>query len=144
MGRERAADLTAGTIAIDTSALIAIAFDEPECEAFELAIVEAEQALVSAVTVVETRMVLHGRKGPAGLATLDAILGSPQLEIVSPGPQEIDIAHAAFVAYGKGRGHPAQLNFGDLFSYALAKSRGVPLLYKGDDFIHTDIETAAA
>ena len=130
-------------IAIDTSALVAIAFDEPECEVFQGAIVEADQVLVSAVTVVEARMVLHGRKGPAGLATLDAILGSPKLEIVSPSPEELDIAHAAFVAYGKGSGHPAQLNFGDLFSYALAKARDVPLLYKGDDFVHTDIAAAA-
>ena len=142
MGRERAADLTSGTIAIDTSALVAIAFDEPECEAFEGAIVTADQVLVSTVTVVEARMVIHGRKGPAGLATLDAIIGSRKFEIVPPGHDEIDIAHAAFVAYGKGGGHRAQLNFGDLFSYALAKSRGAPLLYKGDDFVHTDIAAA--
>lgn len=129
-------------IAIDTSALVAIAFDEPECEAFERAIVEAEQVLVSAMTVVEARMVIHGRKGPTGLATLDAILGSPKFEMVSPGAEEIAFAHAAFVQYGKGSGHPAGLNFGDLFSYALAKARGVPLLYKGDDFIHTDIAAA--
>ena len=126
-------------IAIDTSALGAIAFDEPECEAFEGAIVSADQVLVSSVTVVEALMLIHGRKGPAGLATLDATLGSPKVEIVPPGLEELEIAPTAFVAYGKGGRHRAQLNFGDLFSYALAKARGVPLLYKGDDFVHTEI-----
>lgn len=67
------------------------------------------------------------------------ILDVPTFEIVPPGPEEIDMAHVAFVAYGKGQGHPAGLNFGDLFSYALAKARGVPLLYKGGDFARTDV-----
>jgi len=62
--------------------------------------------------------------------------------IVSPGSLEVDAAYSAFVAFGKGSGHPASLNFGDLFSYALAKVRGLPLLYKGDDFSQTDIASA--
>lgn len=130
-------------IAVDTSALLAIVFNEPEREAFLKAILKAESALVSAVSVVEARMVTFGRRGESGLEILDGILAVPTFEIVSPGHEELDIAHAAFVAYGKGRGHPAGLNFGDLFSYALAKARGVPLLYKGDDFVHTDIAAAA-
>lgn len=129
-------------IAIDTSALVAIAFDEPECEAFEGAILESDQVLISAATVVEARMVIHGRKGPPGIAILEVVLASPKFEIIPPGHEELEVAHKAFVTYGKGSGHRANLNFGDLFSYALAKSRGVPLLFKGNDFVHTDIAAA--
>ena len=74
---------------------------------------------------------------------VDDLLRLPLFEIVAPGKAEMDAAYTAFVAYGKGSGHPAGLNFGDLFSYALAKVRGVPLLFKGNDFLHTDIESAA-
>ena len=75
---------------------------------------------------------------------VDALLRLPMFELVAPGPAEMDAAYAAFVAYGKGSGHPAGLNFGDVFSYALAKVRGLPLLYKGDDFAQTDIGSAPA
>jgi ribonuclease VapC len=129
-------------IAVDTSALLAIVFDEPERETFFKAIRDAESALISAVSVVEARMVTYSRRGATGLEVLDGILEVPTFEIVSPGSEELEIAHAAFVAYGKGTGHPAGLNFGDLFSYALAKARGVPLLFKGDDFARTDIAAA--
>ena len=131
-------------IAVDTSALCAIVFDEPEGANFVSAIREAQEILISVVSVVEARMVVQRRKQSAGLAILDEILALPMFEIVSPGSAEIRIAHAAFVTYGKGNGHPAQLNFGDLFSYALAKSRGVPLLFKGDDFALTDVGVAGA
>jgi ribonuclease VapC len=126
-------------IAVDTSALLAIVFNEPERETFFKTIRKAESALISAVSVVEARMVTYSRRGESGLEILDGILGVPTFEIVSPGGEELDIAQSAFVAYGKGQAHPAQLNFGDLFSYALAKARGVPLLYKGHDFARTDI-----
>jgi ribonuclease VapC len=129
-------------IAVDTSALLAIVFDEPEREAFGKAIADADAALVSVVSIVEARMVTFGRRGANGMRVLDGVLGLPKFELVSPGTEEIDIAHAAFAQYGKGSGHRARLNFGDLFSYALAKARGVPLLYKGNDFIHTDIQPA--
>ena len=129
-------------IAVDTSALCAIVFDEPEGANFVSAIREAQEILISVVSVVEARMVVQRRKQSAGLAILDEILALPMFEIVPPGSAEIRVAHAAFVIYGKGNGHPAQLNFGDLFSYALAKSRGVPLLFKGDDFALTDVKVA--
>jgi ribonuclease VapC len=74
----------------------------------------------------------------------EALLRLPVFEIVPPGIAELEAAYAAFVTYGRGSGHPAKLNFGDLFSYALAKVRGLPLLFKGDDFSHTDIQSAAA
>lgn len=126
-------------IAVDTSALLAIVFNEPERETFFKAIRDAESALISAVSVVEARMVTYSRRDESGVDILDGILAVPTFEIVSPGSEEVEIAHAAFLAYGKGQGHPAGLNFGDLFSYALAKARGVPLLYKGGDFARTDV-----
>jgi ribonuclease VapC len=129
-------------IAVDTSALLAIAFNEQERDAFTATIVDAEAALVSAVSVVEARMVTYSRKGENGLQILDGILALPNFEIVSPAAEELEIAHRAFVTYGKGNGHSAGLNFGDLFSYALAKARGVPLLYKGSDFARTDVAAA--
>jgi len=129
-------------IAVDTSALVAIAFAEPEREAFLQAIKVADKTLISTVSAVETRMVVHGRRGQRAVILMDDFLRLPMFELVAPGAPEMDAAYAAFVAYGKGSGHPAGLNFGDVFSYALAKVRGLPLLYKGDDFAHTDIASA--
>ena len=129
-------------IVADTSALITIVFDEPERAAF-LDIVRASgRTLVSAVSVVEVRMVVHGRKGQPGVILLNDVLRQPVFEMVPPDARQVEIAYEAFVAYGRGSGHPAALNFGDVFSYALAKSRGVPLLYKGEDFARTDLECA--
>jgi len=129
-------------IVADTSAIVAIAFGEPERHALLQAIEAAERTLVSTVSVVEARMVVHGRRGQRAVVLLDDLLRLPLFEIVPPGPAEMDAAYAAFVAFGKGSGHAAALNFGDVFSYALAKVRGLPLLYKGDDFAETDIESA--
>ena len=87
-------------------------------------------------------MVVYGRRGHRAVVMLDDLLRLPSFELVAPGQLETDAAYAAFVAYGKGSGHPASLNFGDVFSYALAKVRGLPLLFKGDDFAQTDIVRA--
>ena len=130
-------------IVADTSAIVAIAFAEPEREAFVAALERAERTLVSSVTAVEARMVVHARRGQRAVVLVDDLLRLPFFEIVPPGAAEMDAAYAAFVAYGKGNGHPAALNFGDVFSYALAKTRGLPLLYKGRDFAETDIASAA-
>ncbi len=129
-------------IAVDTSALVAIAFAEPEREAYLQAIRIADKALISTVSMVEARMVIHGRRGQSAVILMDDLLRLPMFELVAPSAPEADAAYAAFVAYGKGSGHPAALNFGDVFSYALAKVRGLPLLYKGDDFAQTDIASA--
>jgi len=129
-------------IAVDTSALVAIAFAEPERETFLQTIQNAGKALICTVSVVETRMVVHSRRGQRAVILVDDLLRLPPFELVAPGPAEMDAAYAAFVAYGKGSGHPAGLNFGDVFSYALAKVRGLSLLYKGDDFAQTDIGNA--
>ncbi len=129
-------------IAIDSSALIAIILDEPERPAFLAILDQADQCLISAATLIEARMVAHGRGGERLVQRLDEIIQGYALKIIPPGTQEIAIAHAAFVTYGKGNGHSASLNFGDLFSYALAKARDLPLLFKGDDFALTDVEVA--
>jgi ribonuclease VapC len=129
-------------IAVDTSAIVAIAFAEPERDAFVRAIQQTDRAVISTVSVVEARMVVHGRRGQRAVVLVDDLLRLPVFERVAPGTPEMDAAYAAFVAFGKGSGHPANLNYGDLFSYALAKVRGLPLLYKGDDFARTDIRSA--
>src|SRR5207302_4812543 len=134
----------AAMIAVDTSALVAIVFDEAERPAFLQVIQRASKALISIVSVVEARVVVYGRRGQRGIVIVDDVLRLPMFEIVPPAAAEMDAAYAAFVAYGKGSGHPANLNFGDLFSYALAKVRGLPLLFKGNDFSQTDIQSAAA
>ncbi len=129
-------------IVADTSALAAVAFAESERDQFVALIQGVERVLVSSATALETRMVVHGRRGERAVVLVDDLLHLPQFEIVAPGERELSAAYAAFVAYGRGSGHPAALNFGDLFSYALAKVRGLPLLFKGDDFALTDIEPA--
>lgn len=130
-------------IVADTSAIIAIVFAEPEREAFIDVIRRAQRVLVSTVSVVEARMVVHGRRGERAVVLVDDLLRLPMFELIPPGTAEMDAAYAAFVAFGKGSGHPAALNFGDVFGYALAKVRGLPLLYKGADFSETDIASAA-
>lgn len=129
-------------IVVDTSAIVAIVFGEPERAAFVTAIQQAGKALISTVSVVEARMVVQARRGPRAVVLLDDLLRLPEFEIVAPGIAEMDAATAAFVVFGRGSGHKANLNFGDLFSYALAKTRGLALLFKGDDFAATDIEPA--
>ncbi len=130
-------------IVADTSALVAIVFAEPERAAFVQVMERADRVLLSTVSVVEARMVVHGRRGQRAVVLLDDLIRLPMFELVPPGLAEMDAAYAAFVAFGKGSGHAAGLNFGDLFSYALAKVRSLPLLFKGDDFSQTDIASAA-
>lgn len=129
-------------IVVDTSAIVAIAFGEPEREAFVRAIQQTDRALISTVSAVEARMAVHGRRGQRAVVLVNDLLRLPAFELVAPGAAEMDAAYSAFVAFGKGSGHPASLNFGDVFSYALAKVRGLPLLYKGDDFAQTDVQSA--
>ncbi len=131
-------------IVIDTSALVAIAFGEPEREPFLRIIAATPRVLVSVPTALETRMVVHGRRGQRAVILLDDLLRQPPFELIAPGEAELNAGYAAFVAYGKGSGHPAGLNYGDVFSYALAKVRNLPLLYNGEDFSQTDIAAAWA
>lgn len=126
-------------IVVDTSAVVAIALAEPERDHFSAAIQRSDHALISTVSVVEARLTLHGRRGQRGVILMDDFLRLPIFEMIAPSLAETDAAYAAFVAFGKGSGHPAALNFGDVFSYALAKVRGLPLLFKGSNFSQTDI-----
>ena len=129
-------------IVVDTSAIVAIAFGEPERETFVHVLQRADRALISSVSVVEARMVVHGRRGQRAVVLVDDLLRLPMFDVVAPGPAEAEAAYAAFVAFGRGSGHAAGLNFGDVCSYALAKVRSLPLLYKGVDFSETDIASA--
>ena len=133
---------TAQVIAVDTSALVAIQLREPDADALYQVLKQADKLLTSSASLLEARMVIHGRYGHAGVLRLDAFLSEGGFEVVPPTQDDIDTAFGAFVLYGKGNGHPAGLNFGDLFSYALAKTRGIPLLFKGDHFSQTDIRDA--
>lgn len=123
---------------IDTSAIVAIFLDEPDAPAYGERIVDDPVRLVSAATLVEAAMVIESRFGDAGGAELDLWLHRTGAEIVAVSAEHADQARRAWRRYGKGR-HPAGLNYGDCFSYALAKLTGEPLLFKGDDFSKTDI-----
>ena len=128
---------------IDTSALLAIFLAEPERQGFLECILQAETRLISAATVLETGIVLEARRGEAAGREFDLFVVRVNLQIVPVDAEQIEIARSAWRKYGKGR-HPAALNFGDCFSYALAKSSGEPLLAKGEDFSQTDIEVFSA
>ena len=129
-------------IAIDTSALIAIMSDEPERRLFNEAIESAEQTLISAASLLEARMVLYAHAGDEATMALDAFLLKSGIEVIDVSARMGELAFDAYRRYGKGTGHPAALNYGDCFSYALAADKGVPLLYKGNDFQRTNIPSA--
>lgn len=126
---------------IDTSAIAAILFDEPDAERIEAAIADTPLRLISAGTLLECSIVVEARYGEDGGRELDLLLFKANLQIAPVTAEQVEIARAAFRRFGKGR-HPAGLNFGDCFSYALAISRGEPLLFKGDDFARTDVLAA--
>ena len=126
---------------IDTSAVVAILFEESDQLRYATAIEAAPMRLVSAVTRVELSFVVEGRKRDAGRERLERFLALIAAEIVAVTPEQATLAIGAFRTFGRGR-HPAALNIGDCFSYALASATGYPLLFKGNDFIHTDIRAA--
>jgi len=128
---------------IDTSAIIAIALNEAEAASFEARIAGDAIRLISAATVLEASMVIETRLGEAGGRELDLWLHKARVEIVAVDEEQLDAARRGWRTYGKGR-HPAGLNYGGCFSYALAKVRREPLLYKGNDFSHTDIADLSA
>lgn len=123
---------------VDSSALIAVLLDEPEAADFRRWMHSADRVLVSAVSYVETAIVISSRAGKAGLQYLDALLNGIQAEIVAFDGDQVRIAIEAWHRFGKGN-HPARLNFGDCCAYALAKASGESLLFKGEDFSRTDI-----
>ncbi len=126
---------------IDTSVLVAILLQEPDRHSFEDAIAESRVSRRSAVTYMEAGMVLTTRFGSQAEAALDRILAKARIVIHPLDAAQAKLALEAFRNYGTGR-HPAGLNCGDCFSYALAKICGEPLLFKGDDFARTDVDLA--
>jgi ribonuclease VapC len=126
---------------IDTSAIVAIFFNEPDAVSYRERIADDPIRLISAATLLETALVIEGRFGEAGGAELDLWLHKAAIEVVNVTAEAADQARRAWRRYGKGR-HPAALNYGDCFSYALAALSGEPLLFKGDDFAKTDILAA--
>ena len=123
---------------IDTSVIVAILNDEPERHVFIEAIIDASYRGMSTAGFVETSIVLEARYGYEGIRDFDLFLAKAGIELVPVDVEQAQIARQAFKAYGKGR-HPAGLNFGDCFSYALAKVNDDLLLFKGNDFLQTDI-----
>jgi len=123
---------------IDTSAIVAIALNEPDASEIELRIADDPVRLISAATVIEAAMVLETRLGDAGGREFDLWLLKIGAEIVPVNAEQADAARRAWRRYGKGH-HAAALNYGDCFSYALAVTRGQLLLFKGEDFAKTDV-----
>lgn len=126
---------------LDTSALVAILNGEPSRTGLIRTIAQSPRRLLSAASLIETAIVIEARYGEVGGRELDLFLHRAAVQTVAVDAGQIDIARAAWRRYGKGR-HPAALNFGDLFPYALAKSAGERLLYVGEDFTRTDIAPA--
>ena len=128
-------------IAVDTSAIMAILLDEDDAGRFTSALANADTKVMSAMSYLEASIVLIGRQREHGLADLDTLLDSSRIEIVALDREQVMAARAAFERYGKGLNR-AGLNYGDCAAYALAKSRGLPLLFKGADFALTDVTPA--
>jgi ribonuclease VapC len=125
---------------IDSSALVAFLLREADAERFARAIAADSRRLISVFNWLETAIVIEAKKGEAGARELDLLLHRSQIEIVAMNPGQSDIARTAWRDYGKGN-HPAGLNIGDCCAYALAKYSGEPLLFKGEDFLQTDIQS---
>jgi len=126
-------------VVIDTSALLAILLGEPERGKFLQLLSESETRLLSAANALETAMVVESRRGEAAGRELDLFLHRTKIEIVAVDAEQFSIARFAWRKFGKGR-HPAGLNFGDCFAYALTKTSSEPLLAKGEDFRRTDLQ----
>jgi ribonuclease VapC len=129
-------------VIVDSSALIAILQGEPEAERLSRALARSHACLMSAANWLETSMIIFQRYGYGGIEDLDALTGKYGLTRRAVSPIQAEIAREAFIRFGKGF-HPAKLNFGDCFAYALAKEINQPLLFKGDDFSQTDITAVA-
>lgn len=123
---------------VDTSAIMAVLQLEPEADGFAHAIESDPVCLVSSVSVLEAGILAESRKGADGSRELDAFLRDADFEIVPFDAAQVEIARAAYARFGKGR-HPAALNLGDCAAYALSRSSGEPLLFKGEDFPKTDV-----
>ncbi|GAB6042598.1 type II toxin-antitoxin system VapC family toxin [Endothiovibrio diazotrophicus] len=124
---------------IDTSALIAILLHEPEGALLARAIAAAPRRLLSALSLLEAGIVIETKKGEEGARQLDLLIHRAGIEVIAMNGEQAGLARIAWRRYGKGR-HPARLNLGDCCAYALSRHSGEPLLFKGDDFPHTDVQ----
>jgi ribonuclease VapC len=128
-------------VIVDSSAIVAVLRREAEADRFAGLLAATSQLKMSAATYVELACVVDRRIGPLGLARLDEFLEGLQIAIVDFTAQQAQLARYAYVTFGKSH-HDAALNFGDCFTYALAKETGEPLLFKGNDFAKTDVSSA--
>jgi len=128
-------------VIVDTSAVLAILFHEPDAEHFATAIARASNPRMSAASLLEASIVLESRSGPAAGYELDAFIHEAGIELEAVTAEHAQAARRAWRRFGKGN-HPAGLNFGDCFAYALAETTRRPLLFKGGDFDLTDVEAA--
>lgn len=127
---------------VDTSALVAILRSEPEEDRFSKALDEADHVSLSAASYLELSVVIDSRKLPEVSDQIDLLLNRFDIVIEPVTAEQARIARQAYQVYGRGSGHAANLNFGDCFSYALARVKREPILFKGDDFGHTDLRAA--
>ena len=125
---------------IDTSAVLSILLAEPDAKIYADAIAAAKHRVMAAPTYLELCMVFCGRRNDESLEMVEQFVQKAAISIRPFGPEAAAVAAQAFLRFGKGRGHPAQLNFGDCMSYAMSKTEAMPLLFKGEDFGHTDVE----
>ena len=127
---------------VDTSALIAILREEPEARGMAQAIEEAAERRISAANWLEAAAIIDGSRDPVASRRFDELVDVARIAVAPVTEAQARIARAAYRDFGKGSGHPAGLNFGDCYAYALAKDTGEPLLFKGRDFVHTDVVSA--
>ncbi|MFB8189252.1 type II toxin-antitoxin system VapC family toxin [Microbacterium sp. NPDC055988] len=123
---------------VDSSALVAVLMAEPEADEMS-DLLESRSFSLSAATLTECTIVLRSKGGEAKMLALDELLEATRATVVPVDEAQARLAGGAYARYGRGSGHPARLNYGDCFSYALAITRDEPLLFKGDDFVHTDV-----
>lgn len=128
---------------VDSSALVAIVKGEADAETLLESLLTVPRPAISAATLVEVSIVIDGTRDPVRVTRFEELLASLELDVAPLTAAQATIARQAYRDYGRGSGHPARLNLGDCFSYALAKDRGEPLLYIGDDFARTDIASAS-
>jgi ribonuclease VapC len=131
-------------VIVDSSAIVAVVRDEPDARAIADTMTAAPRLAMSAATYLEVLIVIESRRDPVAVRVVDTILDRFAIELVPFTAEHAQIARAAHRDFGRASGHPARLNFGDCISYALAKATGDSLLFKGDDFGHTDIRSALA
>jgi ribonuclease VapC len=129
-------------VIVDTSALIAILREEPDAEVFRTALAESADTRLSAANYLETAIVVDANRDPVLSGRLDDLIREATLIVEPVTEQHARIARHAYRDFGKGSGHPAGLNFGDCFAYALARVTNDELLFKGGDFGHTDVRSA--